>query len=117
VRRYKEYEMQTMQAKKKMLITIVAIGLICITIVVLTAYAAELKCTNNELLTQGETLQGEIDTLSVKLKSTNSVGYIETMATEKLGMVYPDETQCVYLSEDEVPKGDLAMIIKENAYN
>ena len=29
--------MQTMQAKKKMLITIVAIGLICITIVVLTA--------------------------------------------------------------------------------
>ena len=38
-----------MQAKKKMLIMIAAIGVILIALVVLTAYAAELKCTNNEL--------------------------------------------------------------------
>ena len=106
-----------MQAKKKMLIMIAAIGVILIALVVLTAYAAELKCTNNELAGRSEALQGEIDTLNVKLKATNSVAYIENMATEKLGMVYPDETQCVYLSEDEVPKGDLSMIIKENAYS
>lgn len=109
--------MHATQAKRKMLLMIAIIGFICVTIVVLTAYAAELKCTNNELMASSETLQGEIDTLEVKLKATNSVGYIESMATEKLGMVYPDETQCVYLAEDEVPKGDLAMIIKENAYN
>ncbi len=109
--------MNTSREKKRTLMTIWVIGLIGVALVVLAAFAAELKCTNNELVSKGQALQGEVDTLNVKLKATNSVAYIETVAIEELGMVYPDESQCVYLSEDELPDGDLAMIIRENAYS
>jgi len=45
--------------------------------VVLTAYAAELRCENNELIAGNKTLRGEVDTLSIKIKSSNSVANIE----------------------------------------
>ncbi len=54
------------QDKKRMLTATVIIGFICIIMVVLAAYAAELRVENNSLINSNEALQGEIDTLSVK---------------------------------------------------
>ena len=105
------------QDKKRMLTATVIIGFICIIMVVLAAYAAELRVENNSLINSNEALQGEIDTLSVKIKSANNIDHIEKVATGKLGMVYPSEGECVYVSDDDAPKGNLAMVIKEQAYN
>ena len=105
------------QDKKRILTGTVIIGLICIIIVVLAAYSAELRCENNELIASNEALQGEIDTLNVKIKSANNIEHIEKIATGKLGMVYPSEGECVYVGEDDAPKGNFAMAIKEQAYN
>ena len=105
------------QDKKRMLTATVIIGFICIIMVVLAAYAAELRVENNSLINSNEALQGEIDTLSVKIKSANNIDHIEKVATGKLGMVYPSEGECVYVSDDDAPKGNFVMVIKEQAYN
>ena len=83
------------------------IGLICIVMVVVTAYSAELKVENNSLVSSNEAIQGEIDTLNIKIKS----------AKGKLGMVYPTDGECVYVTEDDRPSENFAMAIKEQAYN
>ncbi|MDD6042170.1 MAG: cell division protein FtsL [Eubacteriaceae bacterium] len=103
--------------KKRIILGTVLIGFICILIVVLSAYSAELKYENNKLVAANETLQGEIDTISVKIKSANNVENIEKIATSKLGMVYPSEDECIYVSDADVPKENFAILIKEKAYN
>ena len=105
------------EEKKRVLTGAIIVGLICIIMVVLVAYGAELRCKNNELLAANETLQGEIDTLNIKIKSANNIDHIEEVATTKLGMVYPSEGECVYVSSDDVPESNFAMVIKEQAYN
>lgn len=105
------------QDKKRILTGTVIIGLICIIMVVVTAYAAELKVENNTLMAGNETLQGEIDTLNVKIKSANNIEHIEKIATGKLGMVYPAEGECVYVSDEDAPSGNFAMEIRKQVYN
>ena len=96
---------------------IIAIGLICVSIVVLTAYATELRVDNNKLISSINMLQSDVDTLNVKIKQANNIEHIENIATQQLGMVYPDGEPCIYLSHKEGPSGNLAMVIRENAYS
>lgn len=105
------------RGQRNIIMAILAIGLICMAIVVLTAYAAELRVDNNRLITNNSILQGEIDTLNVRIKAANNIEHIESIAREQLGMVYPENSQYVYISDEEVPLGNLALVIKENAYN
>ena len=103
--------------KKRILLSAMMVGIVCILMVVFTAYSAELRCENNLLIAENEALQGEIDTLNVKIKSANNIDHIEEVATGKLGMVYPGEGECVYVSNEDAPEGNFAMIIKEQAYH
>lgn len=103
--------------KSRVLITIALIGIICIFVVVISAYSAELRCENNDLIASNEALQGEIDTLSIQIKSVNNIDHIETIATTKLGMVYPSDGECVNISESKAPKGNFAMSIRKEVYN
>lgn len=105
------------QDKKRIITGALLVGIICIIMVVITAYCAELKCENNQLMAENEAIQGEIDTLNVKIKSANNIEHIESVATKKLGMVYPSEGECVYVTDEDAPKGNFAMTIKEQAYN
>ena len=92
--------------KRGILTSAIIIGIICILMVVFSAYSAELRCENNVLIAENEALQGEIDTLNVKIKSVNNIDQIEKTATTKLGMVYPSEGECVYVSEEDQPQGN-----------
>ena len=105
------------RSEKKILYSIVLIGLICVFIVVLTAFATELRVSNNNLISDINILQSEIDTLNVRIKQANNIEHIEKVAVQQLGMVYPDGDQCVYISQQEAPAGNLAMLIRENAYS
>lgn len=105
------------KGRGKALLFIAILGLICAAIVVLAAYAAELRIDNNKLIADNTLIQNEIDTLEIKIKSANNIEHIEAVATEQLGMIYADENGCRYLSEEDAPVGSLAMVIKENAYN
>lgn len=103
--------------QRKALFTIFLIGILSVIIVVLAAYAAELRVDNNRMEAANASLQNEIDTLDIKIKSANSIDHIESIAINQLGMVYAEESECVYLSQTEAPTGNLAMIIRENAYH
>jgi len=105
------------QDKRRILSGAVIAGLICIVMVVVTAYCAELRCENNDLITANNEIQGEIDTLNIKIKSANNIEHIETVAKGELGMVYPEEGECVYVTDEDAPEENFAMVIKEQAYN
>lgn len=105
-----------MKGQRRVIGTIVLIGLICIFIVVLAAYAAELKCTNNMLSGANKGLQGEIGALDVKIKAQNSLDNIEAIAKDKIGMVRAPEADLLSLSDTKEPTGNLAMVIRQNAY-
>ena len=106
-----------LQSREKIILAIIIIGIICISIVMFTAYATELRVGNNRLISNIEALQSEVDSLHVKIKQANNIERIEEVATTQLGMVYPDGDQCVYLAQQDAPIGNLALLIKENAYS
>ena len=58
-----------------------------------------------------------METISVKIKSINSVEHIEKVAKDELGMVYPDSEQCVVITEKDAPGENFAAAIKKQAYN
>lgn len=105
------------KGQRKTVITIVLIGMICMAMVVMSAYAAELKLENNIMAKANSELQGEIDTLDMKIKSANRINNIADIASKQLGMVYANEDECVYLSQSDEVTGNLAMIIRDNAYH
>lgn len=94
----------------------IVIGLMLIVLVVLTAFASEIRSENNTLITKNEALQGEVDTLSVKIKTSNSVDHIESIAKSKFGMVYPTSDQRIYITSKDKPGQNFAAVIREQAY-
>lgn len=105
------------RGQRNIIALILIIGLICMLMVILTAYAAELRVDNNKLINSNNVLQGEIDTLNVRIKAANNIEHIENVAKNQLGMVYPENGQYVYITDSDSPMGDLALLIKSNAYN
>lgn len=103
--------------KRRLVISILLIGFICISMVVMRAYAAEIRCENNRLNDINEQLASDIDTLGVKISSANSAGTIEQIATERLGMEYPTAANCQSLKESDAPKKNFAAAIRKEAYN
>ncbi|MCH4007267.1 MAG: cell division protein FtsL [Eubacterium sp.] len=102
--------------KKRAIIAMIVIGLMLIVLVVLTAFASEIRSENNTLITKNEALQGEVDTLSVKIKTSNSVDHIESVAKSKFGMVYPTSDQRIYITSKDKPGQNFAAVIREQAY-
>lgn len=103
--------------KRSLLFGIVFIGLICIVLVVLAAYAAQIRTENNSMIKNNEALQSEVDSYSVKIKESNSIEHIEKVAETKLNMVHPTSDQYVYITKKEKPTKNLAAVIREEAYN
>ena len=75
------------QEKRRILATICLIGVLCIMLVCVSAFAAEIRHENNNLISANTALQGEVDTLDVQIKTKTGIDFIETYATTKLGMV------------------------------
>ena len=107
----------TVQDRRRIMFLIFFAGFVCITMVVMSALSAELRHENNILINENEELAGEVETISVKIKSVNSVEHIEKVAREDLGMVYPESRQCVKVTEKDAPGENFAAVIKKQAYN
>lgn len=103
--------------KKATICAILMIGIILISAVVVSAYTANLKYQNNELIAANEELQNDIDMLNVKIQTAVNLENIERVAKTKLGMTYPDSSQYVYISEKDVPSEDFAATLKDKVYN
>lgn len=90
-------------------------GLIFLGVIFISAYCANLKYEINAVNKQTLALQEDIDQLKVEIENGTNIGTIENKALKDLGMIYPTAEQFVYV-DGEAPKEDMALVIKENAY-
>ena len=49
--------------------------------------------------------------------TTNNINYVENKAVSELGMTYPDTSDKVYITVDDVPEKGFSDVLKEKAYN
>ncbi|MEG1584521.1 MAG: cell division protein FtsL, partial [Anaerovorax sp.] len=95
----------------------VVVGIVCVSLILTTAYAAETKYQINAMIKENTAIEGEIENLNVKIQSGTSLDVIEKRATEELGMVSPSPDQFVFIAPTTKPVKDFALALKERAYN
>ena len=103
--------------KVRILALIIAIGILAIGTIITTSFAAQIKYDTNKMLESNHILEAEIGSLNVELYAATSIDTVEKKATKKLGMVYPENKQVVYLSGKNVPEDGFAQTMKKQAYN
>ncbi|MEA4922030.1 MAG: cell division protein FtsL [Eubacteriaceae bacterium] len=103
--------------KKKLIILLLAAGLVCVGIIIAGAYAATVNYTNNQLRDSNAALQGEVESLQIEIQSANNLATIEKKATKEIGMVYPEGQQLVVLSGKTEPDKNFAADLKKSALN
>lgn len=101
---------------RALIVAVIAIGVLLVGIVVVNAQAAKLQYSINQLRTENNNLQAEIDMLNIKLDDSSNINQLETYATEKLDMYYPQGSECIHLSSVKDYDGSLADLIRQKAY-
>ncbi len=96
---------------------IVLLGVICVGLIVSTAYAANLKFEINRTIMANNELKGEIENLNMKIEKNTNISAIEEKAVNELGMSYALPEQIVFIEEQKEVASDFAVILKEEAYN
>ena len=107
----------TQKDKCRMILLTIFVGILCVGLILTTAYAASVKFHVNSIIKENRVIQGEIENLTVQLESANNIQIIETKATVELGMVYPSMDQRVYLDGKKEATKEFALVLKEQAYN
>ncbi|MCL1982782.1 MAG: hypothetical protein FWG53_06840 [Clostridiales bacterium] len=107
----------TTNEKIKAITMVLFAGLLCICLIVITAYTAGVKYEINSINKGNAELMCEIQNLNVDIKNATNLRTIEAKAEEELGMIYPSPEQFVFLSASEKPQGDFAALLKEQAYD
>ncbi|MDO4544592.1 MAG: cell division protein FtsL [Bacillota bacterium] len=103
--------------KKIALSMVLAVGIVMIGLIIVTAYSANVRYNINTVIKENQALMGEIENLQVKVYSANNVDYIEGKATGELGMTYPETASRVYITMEDIPEDGFADMLKEKAYN
>jgi cell division protein FtsL len=107
----------TRREKVTVVSLLLLIGVLCVCLIVSTAYVAGVKYEINTIARESAELQGEIENLNVKIKNATNIKAVEEKAINDLGMIYPSSEQFVFLSAHSKPQGDFAMLLKDQAYN
>jgi len=107
----------TLREKINAISLILLIGILCVCIIISTAYVASVRYDINTINRQGAALQGEIENLNVKIKNATNIKTIEEKAMNELGMIYPPVEKFVFIQSNVRPQGDFAMRLKVQAYN
>ena len=101
----------------KMLACVLLVGVLCLSVVVMSAFAANLNRKNNELQKKNDYIQAEIDSLNTKINDASNINKIEKTATEKYGMVHSEPQNCITVGDSKSSgKTNLASAIKDEAY-
>ena len=103
--------------KKMAFSAVVAAGVIMIMLIIVTAYAANIRYDINSMIKENNPLMGEIENLQAQMYTTNNINYVENKATSELGMAYPETGSKVYITMDDVPEKGFSDVLKEKAYN
>ncbi|WP_314032503.1 hypothetical protein [Mogibacterium timidum] len=119
VRKTKVTSNRNAKAKQnsKILACVLLVGVLCLSVVVMSAFAANLNRKNNELQKKNDYIQAEIDSLNTKINDASNINKIEKTATEKYGMVHSESQNCITVGDSKSSgKTNLASAIKDEAY-
>lgn len=103
--------------KKMAFSAVMAAGIAMIMLIIITAYAANLRYDINSMIKENNAIEGEIENLQAQMYTTNNINYVENKAVSELGMTYPDTGNKVYITMDDVPEKGFSDVLKEKAYN
>ncbi len=115
-RRKKQEQAYQAAVLRALIVAVIAAGILFVGIIVVNAQAAKLQYSINQLRTENNNIQAEIDMLNIKLDDNNTINQLETYATEELKMYYPQGNECVHLSSVKAYDGSLADLIRQKAY-
>ncbi|MEE0797355.1 MAG: hypothetical protein UIJ88_05930 [Anaerovoracaceae bacterium] len=101
---------------RALIVASVVMGLLLICMVLVSAHAAELQYSINQVRNENSAIQSEIDMLSMEIDSGTGIETLETFATGELDMHYPSDNESIVLSDVEPYDGSLADLIKQKAY-
>ena len=107
----------TEKDRVRVLALILAVGILCVGMIITTSFAAKIKYDTNKMLESNHLLESEIGNLNVALYAATSIETLEDKATKDLGMVYPKNKQVIYIDGDKVPEDGFAQTMKKQAYN
>lgn len=115
---YKKNSSAVISSKDKLILLALTlfVGLLCVGLILTTAYAAKVKYNINNLTNENAVITGEIEALNVKIKTGTNLQTIEQKAISEIGMVYPTPDQFVFV-DGKKPAKDFALALKEQAYN
>lgn len=102
--------------KIRLLVFTVFMGLLCVCLIVTTAFAAQIKLNTNTILAETSIVRGEIENLNVAIKSANNISVIEEKAMKELGMIYPEIDQIAFIDTDAGEIPDFALTLKQLAF-
>lgn len=103
--------------KFRLIMLTIFTGILCVGLILSTAYAASVKYHINSLIKENAVIQGEIENLNVKIESASNIQIVEEKAATELGMVYPNPEQLVFIDGNGEMVKDFALVLKEQAYN
>lgn len=103
--------------KRFILRSILIIGIMCIGVVITSAFVASVTYQNNELKAQNQALQSEVDSLQMEVDSATNLSTIASKASDKLGMVYPEGSKYVEITSADKTQTNFAASLKKQAYD
>lgn len=106
----------TGNGKKRIIIGLLAVTILCLTIIGIRAYTSSLQYDINKINNQIANQQWSQRNLEAQIKSANTLSNLENEALQ-LGLVYPTFDEIIYLENEEKPEvHDFALALRETAY-
>ena len=102
--------------RKLILLGIVALAVVFIVMIVMTAYAASIRYDISAAEAENNALWNEIKQLQTNQTTMNGVAYIEQRAKEELDMKSAKNDYIVYLTGDDVPPQGFADVLRSKAF-
>lgn len=107
-----------LQDKTKVILILIAVTVLAIGLIGLTAYSTSLQYDINAINNRIQDSQWTARNLEVEIKSANTLTSLQEKALD-MGLVYPSFDETVYLKTgtQTAQVHDLAVALRENAYN
>ena len=109
-------ELAILKDRKLILAGVVALAIIAIAMIVMTAYAASIRYDISATEAENNALWDEIKQLQSSQTTKNGVAYVEQRAKDELDMRSAKDDHIVYLTGKDVPPGGFAEVLESKAF-
>lgn len=102
--------------KVRILFLLVVFGIMGIGLIITAAYSTQVKLETNRVIAQAEEVQGEIDNLNLEIKKSGNISFVEEIAVNRLGMIYPEFSQIAFINANESEGPEFAAVLRQIAF-